>query len=263
MTNEETTPMLEFALTCARIGWAVFPCDWREGSHAKAPMTEHGHLEATRGEAIIREWWERWPLALIGGRVPQHLLVIDIDPRNGGSQEALEALAGELPRTLTAESGRGDGGRHHYYRRPTTVTHDGEVDYFRLAGSRLPKGIDLKVNGYCILPPSLHPSTGKPYRWVIGAKPVDLPRTYVELLTPKPPKARPGGTLADTGGLLHTVRSAGQGERNEVLYWAACRIVEAGGDEAVLETAIQAGMDAGLSEREARRTVESAQQMYS
>jgi hypothetical protein len=43
---------------------------------------------------------------MIGARVPDSLLVIDIDPRNGGSLEALTNQVGALPETLTAWSGR-------------------------------------------------------------------------------------------------------------------------------------------------------------
>jgi Bifunctional DNA primase/polymerase, N-terminal len=66
----------------------------------------------------IKAWWIRWPNATIGARVPESLLVIDVDPRNGGSLAELESLTGPLPATLTAWSGRDDGGRHLYFRRP-------------------------------------------------------------------------------------------------------------------------------------------------
>jgi hypothetical protein len=104
---------------------------------------------------LIKEWWTRWPNAMIGAAVPDSCVVIDIDPRNGGSSEELETLVGPLPDTLTVWSGRNDGGRHLYFRRPA-----GE-----LTGTRLPRGIDLKVRGYMIMPPSVHPVTGRPYRW--------------------------------------------------------------------------------------------------
>ncbi len=61
-------------------------------------------------------------------------------------------------------SGRGDGGRHFYFRRPFAPLSVKGLDC-----------IDLKTNtGYCVAPPSLHPDTGLPYRWE-GTDPVLMP----------------------------------------------------------------------------------------
>jgi hypothetical protein len=146
--------MIDAACELPSAGWRVFPC-WPAGPRAKSPLTEHGHLDATTDLELIKAWWRRWPYAMIGAAVPASYIVIDIDPRNGGSVADLESLAGSLPATLTVWSGRNDGGRHLYFRRPT-----GE-----LTGSRLPTGVDMKARGYCIVPPSIHPATGRPYRW--------------------------------------------------------------------------------------------------
>lgn len=243
------TDMLHAALSAARAGWAVFPCD----PETKAPLTKHAHLEATRGEPIIREWWDQYPDAMIGGKVPDTLLVLDIDPRNGGSYEALEGLIlpAHLPETMEAVSGRGDGGRHLYFHRPRTIE--------RLTSTRLPDGIDLKVNGYCILPPSLHPATGKPYRWV--RRPIArLPKEMLAILTPPPRPPRPVGPgLSDPSRLAWTVRNAAPGERNAILHWAACRAVEENAIDDVFAVLAEAAVAAGLSEKETWRTIESAQ----
>jgi hypothetical protein len=167
------------ALDLARAKWSVFPC-FEHGPRAKSPRTEHGHLDATRDEAQIREWWTRWPQAMIGAPVPDTLLVIDVDPRNGGSVDALEAIVGPLPDTLTAWSGRGDGGRHFYFLRP----------WGTFSSVHLPAGIDLKVNGYCILPPSLHPATGQPYRWDVHEA-ASVPLPLLAMLRPPAPVRAP------------------------------------------------------------------------
>lgn len=52
---------------------------------------------------------------MIGAPVPEALLVIDVDPRNGGKLAELQLLTGRLPTTLTVWSGRNDGGRHLYF----------------------------------------------------------------------------------------------------------------------------------------------------
>lgn len=243
------TGLLNDALSLAKAGWAVFPCN----PNNKAPLTQHGHLEATRGEHILQEWWEQWPDAIIGAKVPERLLVLDIDPRNGGSYEALEAMTPEpLPETLEVHSGRGDGGRHLYFQRPKKIE--------RFTGSRLPDGIDLKVNGYLIMPPSPHPDTGKPYRWI--RRPVAaMPAPLIAKLIPAPRRMRePGETLTDPSRLAFTVASAAAGERNSILYWAACRAAEENASDTVYEALIDAAVAAGLSQKEAERTVESARE---
>ena len=154
LLNRTHNAMLAAAWALAAAAWEVFPCKWT-GPYAKAPMTVNGHRNATMDPDQIKLWWTKWPNAMIGARVPDNCIVIDIDPRNGGSIEALEEFTGSLPATLTVWSGRNDGGRHLYFQRPASP----------LSSTRLPKGVDLKANGYCIMPPSIHPATGQPYRW--------------------------------------------------------------------------------------------------
>lgn len=180
--SQSVNTMLDAALDLAAQGWAVFPCHW-VGSRAKSPITVHGHHDATRDPDVIRSWWSRWSRAMIGASVPEALVVLDVDPRNGGDLAELGKLAGSIPETLTVWSGRGDGGRHLYFRRPTGP----------LTSTRLPAGIDLKVAGYCIVPPSIHPATGRAYRW--EHRPVvPMPRRLRELLR------QPGRGAATTSG---------------------------------------------------------------
>jgi Bifunctional DNA primase/polymerase, N-terminal len=159
-----STEKLTAAVELAQHGWPVFPC------RGKVPMTKHGHLDATTDQDQARELWMRYPHANIGAAVPPSLAVFDIDPRNGGSFDALTAIVGPLPQTLTAWSGRGDGGRHLYFLRP----------HGELTSTKLPLGIDLKAYGYCVMPPSLHPATGQPYRWELA----HMPHALRELLRP-------------------------------------------------------------------------------
>jgi hypothetical protein len=240
--------LLAAALDLAAHGWSVFPCKWT-GPGAKAPMTVNGHLNATTDPDRIKLWWGKWPHAMIGAAVPESLLVNDIDPRNNGSLQALTDRVGALPDTLTVWSGRNDGGRHLYFLRPPGP----------LTSTRLPQGVDLKVNGYCIMPPSIHPATGQPYRW--EDHPVaEMPPALVELLRP-PPRRRivRVGSHASATGLLRTIVGAPEGNRNNVLYWAACRAGESGIlNDQVEALLINAAVTAGETETKARRTVASA-----
>lgn len=240
------------ALALAACGWAVFPC-LECGPRAKAPYTAHGHHEATTDPGQIRQWWSRWPRAMIGAPVPPGLLVLDLDPRNGGRLDALPPL----PVTLTAWSGRGDGGRHFYFTRPPGT----------FTSTRLPPGWDLKASGYCILPPSLHPATGQPYRWD-EHDPVPLPAAVRDLLRPPVAVRQPFRQPAATGDgrqLVDFVARQEHGNINDALYWAARKAALEGILTGALAAALvaAAGQAAGsyataAGERQSRRTVGSA-----
>ncbi|MEJ7649406.1 MAG: bifunctional DNA primase/polymerase [Nakamurella sp.] len=249
--------MIDAALQAAAAGWRVHPCR-SAGPAAKAPHLPHGHHEATTDPDQVRDWWTRWPDALIGAVVPDTLLVLDIDPRNGGALADLQEIAGgALPETLTVWSGRGDGGLHLYFRRPPGV----------FTSTRLPVGIDLKVHGYCILPPSLHPEIGEPYTWQ-EHPPARLPRRLREAITPQPVPAAQGYALSaypsdrSVAGLVRFIEQQTEGNRNSGLYWAACRAAEAGQISAVADTLVAAAVAAGETDRAARRTVQSAARRY-
>ena len=165
----------EYAIAYAAHGWPVFPL------RGKNPFKgSHGVLDATTDIATVTAWWRRHPGANIGGRIPESMVMIDIDPYHGGldTLAELEQRHGPLPETLTDYSGRGDGGAHFFFRRPPG----------KLIGTRLGQGIDLKTStGYGVLPPSIHPDTGKPYTRI--ERPVAAPPDWlVALLRPEPPK---------------------------------------------------------------------------
>lgn len=179
------------ALWYAKHGIAVFPLHWpmegrcscgEQDCHAcgKHPLTPNGFKDATTDQARISEWWSKWPDANIGmptGAAPG-LLVVDVDPRNGGDESLDELLAkyGAFPNT--AEQLTGGGGLHIVLR------------YF---GGPVPKtlapGIDLKGDGgYIVVAPSLHLS-GKRYHWegIEGPEallhPAELPTWLLHYIT--------------------------------------------------------------------------------
>jgi len=192
------------ALVYAAARWEVFPL------RGKTPLIAARHggrgvLDATTDLDQVAAWWERWPSASIGGRVPAGVVVVDVDPRSGGDTSWADLVAehGDLA-TLTAWSGRGDGGRHLF------IGHPGG----RLRGS-IGIGLDIKTHrGYTVLPPSLHPDTGNPYRWedptaTIAPSPSWLASLLRRpLATPKVPTARPrtynGDSIADWCTATHT-----------------------------------------------------------
>lgn len=119
---EPTTDIGTSAIEYGICGWPVFPL------RGKRPAIRGGRglLDATTDIAQIAEWWGgQYRRANIGGRVPEGMVVIDIDPYHGGldSLAALEKKYEPLPTTLTDLSGRGDGGAHYFFRRPPGQLH--------------------------------------------------------------------------------------------------------------------------------------------
>ncbi len=156
----------------------------------KLPLTAHGCLDATRDAGMVRAWWGRWPTANVGLATGQGLLVVDVDPRHGGT-EALVALP-ELP--ATREALTGGGGRHLFFR--------GEA---RCSAGLLGPGLDIRgAGGYVVAPPSIHP-TGARYRWHpdrgLRHPVADAPAWLLDLLRPRvrpapPPRFEPTPDLA-------------------------------------------------------------------
>lgn len=240
-------PTIDDALSLGSSGWQILPLN------GKVPLTRHGVKDATADLNQIRAWWAHNAHHNVGARVPGHLIVLDFDPRNGGTVEHLtEVLGHELPETLTVHSGREDGGQHRYYRHP-----GGSV-----SARRLPSGVDIKTSaGYCVMPPSIHPATGRPYRWELH--PVSaLPKTLTKLLKPmRPviPATQHRASLEQRAQhLVRYVESATEGSRNNRLFWAACRATEDNHPVATFDALLEAAMRAGLDQNEAAQTLLSA-----
>lgn len=247
-------PTRDDALRLAAAGWPVIPL------RGKIPMTAHGVKDATTDPQQIAAWWPAGARRNIGARVPRSLLVLDIDPQNGGSlAELADTAGGQLPRTLTVHSGRGTGGRHLYFLNPGGP----------LTSTRLPAGIDVKTEtGYLVMPPSLHPDTGQPYRWE-DAPPAPLPPALRKLLRPAEPRRAPRSTPASStrhasklsaraAYLAAFVQDAPEGTRNGRLFWAACQAIRDGHDALTFDLLEGAAVAAGLTETEATRTIASA-----
>ncbi len=161
--------------------WHIFPVDIQ-----KRPLTKNGHLDALPKEQALATWWNDSQFRSDTG-LPESgwavscaasgLLVVDVDPRNGGLEtiERLQAEHGPFPETLAALTG--GMGVHLYFRKP-------EGDKFR---KTLGPGVDIKCQGYVVLPPSPHAS-GMKYAWHNpGADIVDLPEWALAMVLPFTP----------------------------------------------------------------------------
>jgi Bifunctional DNA primase/polymerase, N-terminal len=195
------------------------------------------------------------------------IVVLDIDPRNGGNTTLQELAAKGCtlpvgPRALT-----GNGGAHHVFRFDTQITN---------SVGKVGPGIDVKsTGGYIVAAPSkIGPSKSGPggsYRWEISPFETPIPRLphwMMTMLAPlKAPSDRGRFESAKAGptdieSLATWVSRASVGERSNRLHWAACRVGEMARRHEVSESAagrrlVMAAVLAGLTSLEAARTVDS------
>jgi hypothetical protein len=115
----------------------------------------------------ICQWCQQAPDMNIGIICGNGLLVVDVDGDKG--RTTLEHL-GAIPPTVTALTGRLEGGTHYYLRlKPGRWKRNVRGEELHNHG-----GIDLQLEGrYVIAPPSLHPS-GRRYRWQDGHDPATI-----------------------------------------------------------------------------------------
>ena len=273
-TEDATVNMLEPALQYVRQGWSVFPLS------GKSPLKgSNGFKDASTSTAAVYDWWSGDETYNIGLAISADIVVVDVDPRNGGLEAVakLQADHGWLPQTKCAVSGRGDGGLHYYYRVAADVELVGNLNR---AGY---SGIDLKKQGgYVVLPPSVHPETGRSYRWVDADCDVAGMPAWLAELAARPPvvtaPVRPvaTGTIMDRlnmpdttrwngDGLVDAVAAAKPGERNNILNWSLWSLRDdtmAGkvSDDAFNKTLaliIDTATKIGLDDREIKSTLNS------
>jgi len=246
-------PQEEAAHRYADHGWFVFPT----APGSKIPATEHGYLDATTAHKQIQQWWRAEPNANVaiatGAPGPD---VVDIDRKGDRSgfaawnQLGQAGLAGEPQAVIKTPS----GGMHAYYQ--GTGQRNGHIP---------DKLIDFRsTGGYVVTAPSR--VGGRPYAVVHRqASPATFDWTKArELLDPQQQRQaqrapqRDAGRPKDVSHLAAWMAAQQEGNRNEGLFWAANRAVEAG-DTATLGKLADAARTAGLDDREIDRTIRSAQ----
>ncbi len=163
------------------------------------------------------------------------------------------------------------GSTHHYY---------AMVPGVRNSASRIAPYVDVRgEGGYVVWAGSTHPTEGQPYRLAAEGPPAECPPHVLSAILGGPPsepapalevdmtKPAPAGSgqgYAQTALVREVarVRAAAEGRRNDTLNRAAFslgQLVAGGelGEGEVSEALAAAAAVAGLSEREAQRTVSS------
>jgi len=228
----------------------------------------HGFHDATTDPATITRWWTTYPDANIGARTGVAFDVLDIDHDDFATGVAdlpdCETDGGPVVRT--------GSGRFHIYFKPSglgrRIKFSEHCDW-------------LGTDGYVVVPPSTHRAGGR-YEWfappdlALTAAPSELldavartKATASVLRNPVPFWQRvllPGGLRSwSPSGLVAQVATAGEGERNTKLHWAAIRVGyaeyerKASASEAAtaLTDLALAARRAGLGDNEIKNTIMS------
>jgi hypothetical protein len=244
--------MLSAALFYAARGWPVFPI--KPGT--KRPhgiLVPRGCLDASTAADRIHAWWSRSSLAGVGiacGYPGPDVIDFDVTAGKPGHRTYARLAAAGLMAGAQLVVETPSGGRHMYYR----GTDQGN-------GSMARHGVDFRGRGgYVVAPPTI--IDGKAYT-VLRTDPhsdasIDFAAARRVLDPPRPVRTPQRPADANHDALIQHVALLGEGNRNAGLFWASCRAAEGGADEDVYRALVDAAVTAGLGEREAARTVESA-----
>jgi putative DNA primase/helicase len=223
--------MLRAALRYARQGWQVFPLN------GKVPFPDtHGWHDATTNARQIKRWWKQWPDANIGGACSSEHgpLAIDLDEPKKNEYPARELLKKlKITPTRIVQS---RPGRQHWYFEPngTPVTRRPRVTY---KGKKYALDV-LGDGGYVVLPPSIHPETGKPYRWLNHRSLKPFPPALLRVL---------GKKQSVNGAAPPLPKVIDSGERNKLLTSLAGSMRRRGASRGAILAALRETNDERVS----------------
>jgi hypothetical protein len=135
-------------------------------SAGKHPRIQKWQQTASNDEAQVLQWWTDYPEANIGIECElSDIMVIDVDNHKSKANglERFETLIDineplpDIPTVIT-----GGNGRHYYFKKPECPVK-----------GKLCEGVDIKIKGYVLAPPSNHVS-GCEYIWMEDLSPFDI-----------------------------------------------------------------------------------------
>jgi Bifunctional DNA primase/polymerase, N-terminal len=240
-----------------RLNLPAFPC-----GADKRPVCPHGFKDAVADPNKLRELWERHPGPLVGVPTgdPSGIFVIDIDSgRHDEAEDWLERHSPYLPETR--QHATKSGGWHLLFRHRPGLKN---------TAGKLAKGVDTRGEGGYIIWWPFHLGLSAPHKF--DAPTAELPNWICEALNPprivQLPRAKFDKSVASNKvqGVLNAVAQELEGNRNGILFWAACTIRDMIANREIgdMEGARSFGalnivaQKTGLSAREVARTIQSA-----
>jgi hypothetical protein len=210
---------LDAALKYAEFGIPVIPCNWKyndEGVLSKYPLPGKGGVYvATTDPTQIREWWTKWPLALIGvpGGWVTGLWYLDVDSKEHGGADGIDTWFNHIDRdgtAVTRSHQTGTEGLHFIFledpNRPMGCSK-----------GKLPNDGSISVKGdggYVIFPPSPYERNGVTVRYTVSmdTDPAPAPNWLYDLIL----GARPKSNDAWTGGPFEWSPGFGEKKLKEI-----------------------------------------------
>lgn len=184
MNNTPKLTLLQAALDYAARGWYVFPC-YEQEEKAKKPYTKNGFKDASTDPKIIRQWWTRYPGALIGIACGKSgLFLVDLDMKAGREGITNFNRLVKIDCTGALQSTTPNGGLHLVFSGRGKTTTNEEL------------GIDTRgAGGYFIAPPSMILDCGSYVRMNDWTKePAPVPAGLLEALESLRGKPSPKST---------------------------------------------------------------------
>ena len=251
------------ALNLARNrGWRVFPVGQNKHPARSHYAGGHGYQDAANDPDQIRWLWLHWPGPYIGIATGElsGFDVLDVDHKHLPDSATPEQIATRdaaawwwidnyhripLTRAFASQS----NGTHLYFNH-----HEG----LRNSAGRINRGIDVRADGGYVVywfaagyPCRDHSPIADWPAWLLAA--ASRPE-------PKPePISRYTGPITDAlSGIVRTVAEAQVGERNAMLFWAACRLAERGVNRAEAEAMLLPAVPPPNDPRKDRGTIASA-----
>jgi hypothetical protein len=194
-SDERRGVFADFAYRYSELGWPLIRATGKEPRDAGWQTT--APLEPGYAAGKWATWGERFNLGVVLGG--GSLAVLEYDSESARERFG-ELLGGKLPETPVCRTG--SGRLHVYFADPGDVQKAAR------------DGLELRVGAHqCLVPPSIHPETDKPYEWLEGHAPWEVE------LAPLPDRVRAyfRETSSNGNGAAPVSAVIPKGERNVTL----------------------------------------------
>jgi archaellum biogenesis ATPase FlaH len=198
---------LDAALEYLRLGFHPIPCK----PHDKRPAVEwKKYQEQLPTEAEVKGWFNLWPSANVAIILGGGAFALDLDGAEAAEKLLTDRgiiLPNDAPRVRTAN------GLHVYLRADCPISD--RVGLVSVNGKK--PQIDVRGVGYCLAPPSIHP-TGARYAWIIPLRNRDdlprAPQNLVDLILKEPENDRRRENDNGISWVAEALRGVPEGQRD-------------------------------------------------